>query len=278
MSQVGQALRAWVAAARGAVEWELESGTGAVDVPARFQAPPLGEVPLLPGGVARAPLQGPAESPAVERAPSAPVPPAEAPESTRAVFSPEPLEAAPPGVAPPVAFELPALGVDSQSAERAAAQQRLRDAIGACERCGLCQGREEIVFGAGRPDARVAFVGDFPSELDDQIGQPFVGPAGQLLGRMIRAMGIRREDAYLTTALKCRPGRGADLDSAWQACGGFLAAQLDVVQPEVVVVLGEFAARALLGRDEGFPRVRGQWTEVAGRPAMVTFHPNSNIK
>src|SRR3954466_11285859 len=146
--------------------------------------------------------------------------------------------------------------------------------LAGCTRCKLHKGRHNIVFGVGDPRARLMFVGEAPGEDEDKKGEPFVGKAGQLLTRMIEAMGLRREDVYICNTVKCRPpnNRNPEPDEL-AACEPFLKGQLGAVKPEVIVTLGKFAAQSLLRDSTPITRLRGQWREYEGIPVMPTFHP-----
>jgi len=150
----------------------------------------------------------------------------------------------------------------------------VRSQMGECTLCKLHKGRHTIVFGVGNPEARLMFVGEAPGEDEDLRGEPFVGKAGQLLTKMIEAMGLRREDVYICNTVKCRPpnNRNPEADEL-AACEPFLKGQLAAVKPEAIVTLGKFAAQALLRDQTPITRLRGQWREYEGIPVMPTFHP-----
>jgi DNA polymerase len=150
----------------------------------------------------------------------------------------------------------------------------VRAELGECTRCKLHKGRHNIVFGVGDPKARLMFVGEGPGEDEDLKGEPFVGKAGQLLTKMIEAMGLRREDVYICNTVKCRPpnNRNPEPDEL-AACEPFLKGQLASVRPDAIVTLGKFAAQALLREQTPISRLRGQWREYEGIPVMPTFHP-----
>jgi|SRR6266850_8150451 len=152
--------------------------------------------------------------------------------------------------------------------------QSVIDELGDCTRCKLHRTRTNIVFGVGNPEARLMFVGEGPGEDEDLQGLPFVGKAGQLLTKMIEAMGLRREDVYICNTVKCRPpnNRNPEPDEL-NACEPFLKGQLGAVKPEVIVTLGKFAAQSLLRDSTPITRLRGQWREYQGIPVMPTFHP-----
>ena len=150
----------------------------------------------------------------------------------------------------------------------------VRAQMGECTLCKLHKGRHTIVFGVGDPKARLMFVGEAPGEDEDLKGEPFVGKAGQLLTKMIEAMGLRREDVYICNTVKCRPpnNRNPEPDEL-AACEPFLKGQLASVRPDAIVTLGKFAAQALLREQTPISRLRGQWREYEGIPVMPTFHP-----
>ncbi len=152
--------------------------------------------------------------------------------------------------------------------------EEVRTELGECTRCKLHKGRHSIVFGVGDPKARLMFVGEAPGEDEDLQGIPFVGKAGQLLTKMIEAMGLRRESVYICNTVKCRPpnNRNPEPDEL-SACEPFLKGQLGAVRPEVIVTLGKFAAQALLREDTPISRLRGAWRTYQGIPLMPTFHP-----
>jgi DNA polymerase len=150
----------------------------------------------------------------------------------------------------------------------------VREDLGACTRCRLSEGRMTIVFGEGNPKAKVVFVGEGPGAEEDKSGRPFVGRAGELLTKMIEAMGLRREDVYICNIVKCRPpgNRDPGLDEV-AACRPFLDRQLRSIQPRVIVTLGKPASSTLLGRAIAITRARGIWQEWEGIPVMPTYHP-----
>jgi uracil-DNA glycosylase family 4 len=150
----------------------------------------------------------------------------------------------------------------------------LEQGLAGCTLCKLHKGRTNIVFGVGNPKARLMFVGEAPGEDEDLKGEPFVGKAGQLLTKMIEAMGLRREDVYICNTVKCRPpnNRNPEPDEL-ASCEPFLKAQLAAVKPEAIVTLGKFAAQALLRDETPVSRLRGQWRQYEGIPLMPTFHP-----
>ncbi len=152
--------------------------------------------------------------------------------------------------------------------------EQVRGELGDCTRCKLHQGRTTLVFGVGRPDADLMFVGEAPGRDEDQQGEPFVGPAGQLLTKIIEAIGLTRDQVYIANVIKCRPpqNRNPELDEV-QTCAPFLFQQLDVIRPRVVVALGAFAVRTLLRSEQSISRLRGQVFDYRGAKLVPTFHP-----
>jgi DNA polymerase len=150
----------------------------------------------------------------------------------------------------------------------------IRRDLGECTRCKLARGRGRLVFGVGNPAAELVFVGEGPGEDEDRQGEPFVGRAGQLLTRMIEAMGFARTDVYIANVVKCRPpgNRNPEPDEI-EACEPFLRAQLGAIHPRVIVALGKFAAQTLLRESTPISRLRGRWAAYEGVPLMPTFHP-----
>lgn len=153
--------------------------------------------------------------------------------------------------------------------------EEVRGTLGECTRCGLCQGRTQIVFGDGNPEADLMFVGEGPGEQEDRRGIPFCGRAGELLTRMIEGgLEIPRSQVYICNIVKCRPPRNrTPLPDEVSACRPFLDGQIAAVRPRAIVALGKPATSLLLGRDVAISRVRGQWHEYRGIPVMPTFHP-----
>jgi uracil-DNA glycosylase family 4 len=151
----------------------------------------------------------------------------------------------------------------------------LRAEIGDCQRCKLCRGRTNIVFGVGNPQASLMFVGEGPGRDEDLKAEPFVGRAGQLLTEIItKGMKRRREDVYIANVVKCRPpeNRNPEPDEI-AACQPFLLRQIELIQPQVIVALGAFAAQTLLASRVPISRLRGQWFEYQGIKLMPTLHP-----
>jgi DNA polymerase len=146
--------------------------------------------------------------------------------------------------------------------------------IGECTRCGLCSGRTQVVNTHGNHQARLMFVGEAPGADEDAQGKPFVGRAGQLLTKMIEAMGMKREDVIIGNVNRCRPpgNRQPTLEEA-AICRPFLFREIATVRPEVIVVMGNTALRNLLEIKAGISSVRGRFHDYHGIPVMPTFHP-----
>ena len=145
-----------------------------------------------------------------------------------------------------------------------------------CTRCKLhTQGRKQVVFGVGNPDADLMFVGEAPGGDEDIQGIPFVGRAGQLLTKMIEAINLRRDDVYIANVIKCRPpgNRNPEPDEIAQ-CEPFLFQQIEAIQPKVIVALGSFAAKTLLRSEESISRLRGRIYDFRGAKLIPTFHPS----
>lgn len=153
--------------------------------------------------------------------------------------------------------------------------EAVREELGDCTRCRLHEGRRQIVFGDGNPEADLMFVGEGPGEQEDLRGIPFCGKAGDLLTAMIeRGLEIPRADVYICNVVKCRPpGNRTPLADEVATCRTFLDGQIDAIRPRVIVALGKPAASLLLGRDVPITKVRGTWHEYRGVPVMPTFHP-----
>ena len=156
----------------------------------------------------------------------------------------------------------------------------LRDAVAGCRACGLCEGRTRTVFGVGNERAHWMIVGEAPGEQEDRAGEPFVGPAGQLLDDMLRALALTRQpgppakQVYIANTLKCRPPRNRNPEPAELArCEPFLKRQIALVQPRVILAMGRFAIQQILRSDEAVGRLRGRAHSYQGVPVVVTYHP-----
>ncbi len=155
----------------------------------------------------------------------------------------------------------------------------VRDDLGDCQRCRLAAGRRNIVFGVGNPSADLVFVGEAPGADEDAQGEPFVGAAGQLLTKMIEAMGFSRQDVYIANVLKCRPPGNRDPQpDEVDSCEPFLKQQLAAIRPRMIVALGRFATHTLLRVDTPISRIRGTFGSYEGVPLMPTFHPAALLR
>ncbi|MET0409718.1 MAG: uracil-DNA glycosylase family protein [Polyangiaceae bacterium] len=223
---------------------------------------------VLEAGVAApaAKLPGSGDAQRVSRAPA--VAPLASPASV-------PLTAAP-LTATPLAPAQPATPRASELPEAARARLALlAEEVKSCTRCDLHAQRKQTVFARGSGSSGLMFIGEGPGEEEDNQGLPFVGPAGQLLDRMIGAMKLDRDAVYVCNIVKCRPPRNRkpELDEM-QRCMPYLDEQVTLMEPKVIVALGATAVQGLLGTSEGITRLRGQWKLFRGRiPVMPTFHP-----
>lgn len=177
----------------------------------------------------------------------------------------------------PAEQQLPPCQVDGEphSGEcRAQTLEEIRDDLGDCQRCRLAAMRNNIVFGAGHPHARLVFVGEGPGRDEDLQGHPFVGEAGKLLERILFAMGLSREQVYICNVIKCRPPQNRNPSTEEiSACEPFLQRQLAAIRPQVIVALGKFAAQTLLQQQVAISKLRGTWHSYQNIPLMPTFHP-----
>ena len=150
----------------------------------------------------------------------------------------------------------------------------VRSELGDCQRCPLGRTRKNLVFGEGNPQAKIVFVGEAPGADEDMQGRPFVGRAGQLLTKIIERLGLRREEVYIANVIKCRPpgNRNPETEEIL-ACQPFLEAQIEAIQPRVLVGLGKFGAQWLLKTAEPISRIRGRLGEYRGIHVMPTYHP-----
>jgi len=165
--------------------------------------------------------------------------------------------------------------LESPRADPASSLRLIREDLGDCTRCRLHkQGRKQIVFGVGNPNADLMFIGEAPGADEDERGEPFVGRAGQLLNNMIKAMGIRREDVYIANIIKCRPpgNRTPERDEC-ETCSPFLMRQIEAIHPKAIVALGAVAAKTLLAINAPMSELRGRWYDFRGTKLAVTYHP-----
>jgi DNA polymerase len=281
LASLAAAVRAYV---------EIMSDTGADGLPAEGGAAALldaigggGAAPARPAP-ARAPAAG---APAGRAAPTfatpdwaAPPAPAARPDPPRpppppapAPRAPAPAPAPPPRAAPAPAAAAPAAAADG--GERVTRLALIAEEVRGCTRCVLHEKRHKTVFARGDPFSELCFVGEGPGADEDMQGFPFVGAAGQLLDRMIAAMGYKRDAVYICNVVKCRPPNNRKPEPEEMAsCLPYLTQQLAIVQPKVIVALGATAVQGLCGTSEGITRLRGKWKLYKGTiPIMPTFHP-----
>lgn len=170
-----------------------------------------------------------------------------------------------------VPFTAPRLPTEQK---RVALAQLDANEVKGCTRCGLCETRTNTVFGEGDVDARLMFIGEGPGENEDLSGRPFVGKAGELLGKQIAAMGLTREQVYIANVVKCRPPNNrTPLPDEVVACTPYLERQIELVRPEVIVTLGLPATQYLLNTKQAMGKMRGQWHLWKGIGVMPTYHP-----
>ena len=157
--------------------------------------------------------------------------------------------------------------------------EKLKAECAACRSCALCQTRHNLVFGVGREDAEVMFIGEGPGEQEDLKGEPFVGPAGKLLDTMLEIIDLDRNKVYIANVVKCRPPRNRDPQNTEQdACSGWLRRQIALVDPKIIVCLGRIAAMGMIDPEFRITREHGQWFERDGRMFMATYHPSALLR
>ena len=243
-------VRVWAPKPPPAVTAEPPAVAPSVAAPARAAAP------ATPPPTAAAPVAAPAASRAPATPAARPVPaPAAAPLAAAAPLGPRPA------------------GIDTMD------WPALQAAVAGCEACGLCRSRKNTVFGVGDTQADWMVIGEAPGENEDLQGEPFVGAAGQLLDNMLRAVGRSRsgsgqQAAYIANVLKCRPPANRNPQPQEVAqCEPYLARQVALVQPKVIIAMGRFAVQSLLQTSEPIGRLRGQVHRYQGVPVIVTYHP-----
>ena len=158
--------------------------------------------------------------------------------------------------------------------------EQLEQSCLSCTGCGLCETRHNVVFGVGKRDTDVLFVGEGPGEQEDLQGEPFVGPAGKLLDDMLSILDLdRKENCYIANIVKCRPPRNRDpLETEQEACIGYLRNQVALIQPKIIVCLGRIAAKKLIDPDFRITRQHGQWFKRGEFWMMATFHPSALLR
>jgi DNA polymerase len=265
LSSFEQELAELTASARAWVEWHEATGSTGLVVKGKLAVEGKAERPE------------PNAEPPPQRAPAArkvgpAAPPAHAAAAPSALGSPGrpaaaaslPHRPASPPAEPPLPLE-----------ERRVRLATIAETVRSCVKCGLHATRTNTVFARGNPMAELCFVGEGPGADEDAQGEPFVGRAGQLLDKMIVAMGYLRDDVYICNIVKCRPpeNRKPEL-SEMDACSPYLTEQLKLISPRVIVALGATAVQGLIGTSEGITRMRGKWKLYKGTiPIMPTFHP-----
>jgi uracil-DNA glycosylase len=227
----------------------------------------LGERELVLDRLAPAALRRLLAEPAAEPRPAA-APPAS---PARRTAPPRAPAAAPPAPPPPAPGDAGLAALTTLTA--------LREVASDCTRCALARTRRSVVFGEGREDADVLVVGEAPGEDEDRQGRPFVGRAGRMLDLLLLSAGFERDEVYICNVLKCRPPRNRDpLPEEVAACAPYLAGQVALVRPRVVLAFGAFAARTLLGTDASIGRLRGREHDYQGVPLVATYHPAACLR
>lgn len=194
----------------------------------------------------------------------------------KAIYQMEERQERPPQKRPPAERTRPAGATQGRKIPETPAEKIafLRNYLRDCRRCPLHQGRTNVVFGEGDPEATLMFIGEAPGFHEDQQGKPFVGKSGDLLTNMIRAMGYERDEVYIANIIKCRPpeNRNPAPDEILK-CSPYIKKQIEVVAPRVIVTLGKFAANTLLDSDASLGTMRGRWHSFQEIPVMPTYHP-----
>jgi uracil-DNA glycosylase len=157
--------------------------------------------------------------------------------------------------------------------------EQLKSDVDGCRACRLCETRQRAVPGEGNPCARVMFIGEGPGAEEDRQGRPFVGPAGHLLDRMLRAIHLTREDVYIANIVKCRPPENrVPADAEAKACLPLLRRQVKLIAPRVIVCLGTTAAKYIIDPEARVTRDRGRWVERGGFSMVATYHPAALLR
>lgn len=157
--------------------------------------------------------------------------------------------------------------------------EEIKEVVKRCEKCGLCKGRTNTVFGVGNENADIMFIGEGPGADEDREGVPFVGKAGKLMDQAFIGLGINREDVYIANIVKCRPpqNRNPEKEEA-DACLDYLRNQVMLIKPKIIVLLGSVALKNILGEDYGITSSRGKWIDKKGIKYMPTFHPAALLR
>jgi len=221
------------------------------------------------------PRAGAARLPAGQRSEGAPRPPSAQTDDQPRAARPERIDAsegvtieAPPG-------EL----FSNEPIQRIDSLRGIADVVAACTRCRLCEGRTHTVPGEGPTDARLVVVGEGPGRVEDETGRPFVGPAGELLTKILAAIDLPRERVYICNVVKCRPPENrAPADDEMRACLPYLYRQLDLIRPKVILAMGGTAAGALLETRVALGQLRRKVHRFRGTPLIVTYHPAALLR
>ncbi|WP_394826857.1 uracil-DNA glycosylase [Pendulispora albinea] len=263
LAQIAASLRAYL-------EWQQESGASGIPRGARVPAPAASEA------AARAPAYAePPKEPAA-RAPAS----YETQQPRVAASEPRPVASESRGAAPvvlPVVHETPQAATHGNGPQGLARLEQMRHEVAGCTKCGLAATRTNTVFSRGNPQSKLCFVGEAPGADEDAQGLPFVGRAGQLLDKMIAAMGLSPDnDVYVCNIIKCRPpGNRRPTPEESSTCIPYLHEQLAIVRPRVIVALGNTAVASLLQTTMGITKIRGQWKLYRGATlVMPTYHPS----
>ena len=157
--------------------------------------------------------------------------------------------------------------------------EELENSIKGCNKCKLCGGRNNIVFGVGNENADIMFIGEGPGADEDAQGIPFVGKAGQLMNKAFEGIGINRDEVYIANIVKCRPpqNRNPEKDET-EACINYLRNQVMIIKPKIIVLLGSVALKNILGEEYSITKIRGNWIEKKGIWYMPTFHPAALLR
>ena len=157
--------------------------------------------------------------------------------------------------------------------------EQLRLRCEQCRACALCETRNRVVFGVGKQDSPILFVGEGPGQQEDLQGEPFVGAAGRLLDEMLSIIDLGRDNCYIANVVKCRPPGNRDPREEEQAaCVGYLQEQIQLIQPRLIICLGRIAAGVLIRKDYRITREHGQWIEKGGIAMTATFHPSALLR
>lgn len=157
--------------------------------------------------------------------------------------------------------------------------EELEDACKNCTKCELCKNRNNVVIGTGNKNAKIMFIGEGPGADEDREGIPFVGKAGKLMDKAFEGIGITRDDVYIANVVKCRPpnNRNPENEEA-KSCKEYLDSQINLVKPEIIVLLGSVALKNILGDDYGITASRGKWFEKNDIKILPTFHPAALLR